>query len=187
MSDYAADFLAANPLPWPGARRLMAAGVPGAVVGEMNGRGTLGAARVQVTGKGARFEIEGPDARLLLAVEDGAGAVIDVVALSTSDENQWSLLTGMGDLLGEAALEDAVVHNRRELRLFATPMDWLRGGMAGVCVLAWNRPALGALRMLPASLTLVVSAGVGERLRGLLAFGALPKVAEIRGNMERAA
>lgn len=181
------EFVAANPLPWPGAQRLIAKGVPGGVIAEMNGRGTIGAARVLVTAKGARFEIEGPDARALLAVENGAGEVIDVAALSTTNENEWSLLTGMADLLGEAAMEAAVAGNWRELRLFATPMDWLRGGCAGVCVLAWNRQALGALRTLPEALTLVVGAGVRDRLRALLAYGGLPQVAEIRGSMERAA
>lgn len=186
--------VAGLPLPWGGAQRLHAAGVPWDVIGALNGAGAIGTARVSVSADGSRWEPEGPDARLLLLAGD-----TDAVALSTSNEDEWALLTGMADLLGEDQLEHAVATDARFLRLHATPMAWLRAGgplgpMASsseavghrglnVCVLQWNRAALGALRGLPERTTLVVDPGARERMKGLLAFGGLPQVAEDRGNL----
>jgi hypothetical protein len=173
----AIDFVAGNPLPWAGAKRLHAGGVPWAVIGELNGVGAIGAGRVCVCADGSRFEPEGPDARLLLlAGED------DAVALSTSNEDEWALLTGMADLLGEDQLEHAIATDARFLRLHATPMAWLRAGMQGIAVLQWNRAALGMLRGLPERTTLVVDPGTRERLKGMLAFGGLPQIAEDRNS-----
>lgn len=183
--------VAGLPLPWAGAQRLHAAGVPWGVIGALNGAGAIGAARVSVSSDGSRWEPEGPDARLLLLAGE-----MDAVALSTSNEDEWALLTGMADLLGEDHLEHAVATEARFLRLHATPMAWLRAGgplassseavgqkIPGVCVLQWNKSALGALRGLPERTTLVVDPGARERMKGLLAFGGLPQVAEDRGNL----
>lgn len=171
-----------NMLPLPGAKRLAAGGVPWGTIGALNGAGLIGAGRVTVSADGLWFEPEGPDARLLLGICNGAGELVDVAALSASNEDEWALLTGAADLLGEAALEQAVATDARYLRLHPTPMAWLRarGHLAGICVLQWSKAALGALRSLPEATTLVVDPGTKERLRGLLAFGGLPQIAEDR-------
>lgn len=182
----ARDFLNANMLPFSGAQRLRSGGVPWATIGALNGAGLIGAAMVHVSADGSRLEPEGPDARLLLGVESG-GHLVDVVACSTTCEDEWAMLTGDGDLLGEAALEHAVATNARFLRLHATPMAWLRAGCEGVVITQWNRAALGALRGLPESTTLVVNPGARERMRGMLQFGGLPQVGEDRANYGRAA
>jgi hypothetical protein len=179
-------WLAGNPLPWSGAQRLQAGGVPWRTIGELNGAGLIGAARVHVSVDGSRFEPEGPDARLLLGSVSG-DHLVDVVAMSTTCEDEWAVLTGGGDILGQAALDQAVATNARFLRLHATPMAWLRAGCEGVAVVQWNKAALSALRGLPEGTTLVVDPGARDRLRGLLQYGGLPQVAEDRPNWGRAA
>lgn len=67
---------------------------------------------------------------------------------------------------------------RWELRLYATPMAWLRAGGAGICVLDWTASALGALRGVGSGVTLVVEPGAKARLDAMLAHGGLPLVAE---------
>ena len=189
--------LAGNMLSWPGAQRLLSGGVPRALLGELNGQGLIGQARVELSRDGSRFEVGGADAGLLLGVTDEAGELVDLVACASHDENQWALLTGYGTMLGagrlqavadamdEAQLAERPFHAR--LRVFATPWDWLRGGGKGICVLDWGRGALADLRILSEALTLVVDAGARERLRALLAHGGLPLVAEAPRELGRAA
>lgn len=185
-------WLQGRALPWAGVQRLLAGGADLHLVAQLLALGLLGAGRVAVAADGALFEPEGPDARLLLGAgydvdELGRDTVAEVVALSTTCEDEWALLTGAADILGADVLEDAVAAERRFVRLYSTPMDWLRAGGAGVCVLQWNRVALAALRGLPESCTLVVDPGARERLRGMLAYGGLPQVAEDRPNFGRVA
>ena len=189
--------MGAHMLSWPGAQRLLAGGVPGALLAELNGRGLIGQARVELSRDGSRFAIGGADARLLLGVTDEAGELVDLVACASHDENQWALLTGYGTMLGagrlrtvvdamdEAQLAERPFHAR--MRVFATPWDWLRGGGEGICVLDWGRGALADLRMLGEGVTIVVDAGARERMRALLAHGGLPLVAEAPRQLGRAA
>ena len=179
--------LDANPLTLIGLRRLMEMGVPRAFLGELTGAGDLGAAQVDLTSGGSRFAFGGPTGRLLLAVRAGDGTLVDMAALSSACEDEWALLSGGADLLGEWLLEDAIAAERRELRLFPTPMAWLRGGGRGICVLDWTPAALGALRGLRSHQTLVVDPGAKVRLDAMLAYGGLPMVAEERAAIRRVA
>ena len=171
--------------------RLEAAGVPRGFVGELVAGALVAAARVDVL-RGGRFQVGGPDGRLLLGVTDAGGTVIDVVALSSTDENDWALLTGLGDMLGEAALDDidrALATERpARLRLHATPWDWLRAGGEGVCVLEWSQASLARLRSLGERVTLEVeSRAMRDKLKALLARGGLPMVATAHPALGRAA
>lgn len=166
-------------LPFVAARMLIDLGVPAEVMLALHGNGDLALGQVELDPRG-RFEFGGPDRRLILTVRDAAGEVVDLVALASHDENQWALRTGLADLLGDDQLLDAVLAERRELRLHPTPLAWLRAGCEGICVLDWTRSALGALRGMPEGLTLVVDPGWREGLKAKLAYGGLPRVAEVQ-------
>lgn len=183
--------LAAHPVTLPAFRRLLAGGVDAALLGQMNCAGDLGAARVDLSRDGARFSFGGPDARLLLAVRDADYRLIDVVALASHDENQWSLLTGHADMLGAwhiDALERALACERpARLRLFATPWDWLRAGGAGVCVLNWSAGAVRALRQLGEGAVLEADdAALRSKIKAMLVHGGNPLVSAPRNTLAAA-
>ena len=185
--------LAQRELTLPACRALVAGGVSFGTISALNFDYCLALGSVALAGDGRAFEFNGPDRRLLLGVRDAAGTMIDIVALSSGCEDEWALLTGAGDLLGEQALEQAeaqaTVYDRRvAVRLYATPMAWLRGGASGVCVLDWNRSTIARLRGLPGptagrsgQVMLMTDLGAGERLKAMLTHGGLPLVAEDRG------
>ncbi|KLE32443.1 hypothetical protein [Aurantiacibacter luteus] len=172
--------------PFAAIARVEAMGVPQALLAQLTGAGQVAAGRVAVSPDGRRFEPKGADARLLLGVTDPFGTVIDVVALSSTCEDDWALLTGHGDVLGVAAF-DAVDHalateRPARLQLHATPWDWLRGGGEGICVLDWNRGVLAHLRSLGERVTLMVDgAAMKARLKAMLARGGVPLVSASGG------
>lgn len=171
--------------------RLLAAGADRVFLANLNIAADLGTARVSLSARGTRFELGGPDPRLLLGVRDAAFQLVDLVALASHDENQWSLLHGLHDMLGAWWIEE--MHRRMcterpaRLRLFATPWGWLRGGGAGVCVLEWTGAAVSELRLLGERCTLVVDPGGRDRLRAVLKRGGLPLVVEDRDSVGRVA
>lgn len=185
LADEAADPLAVelfqSPLGMGAVRKLQEMDVPLDFVGALYARGDIGAARVNLSRDGQRFDPHGPTARLLVAVREH-GRMIDLVAAASHDPDQWALRTGEGWCLGHDILEraerGAFIDGRAELRIFATPIDWLRGRGAGLCVLDWNAAALAQLRALGERVTLRVDAGAGERLRALLTYGGVPRVKE---------
>lgn len=175
---------------WAQVKRLLELGVPGAFLAQLTGAGDVAAARVSLANRGAYFEVPGPDARLLLAVRDGFGTLVDLVAFSTSDPDDWALRCGLGAMLGTWTLEEAqrrvCAHGYAQLRIFATPLAWLLGGGEGVCVLDWNA-GLAELRLLGETVTLRCDRGVGERLEALLRRGGVPRVKEVAPAIERRA
>lgn len=179
--------LGAMPMSLAGMQALVEAGVPAALVSALHIDGDMALARVDVSRDGSRFSFGGPDKRLILAVRDGTGGVVDLVALSSARPDEWALHLGHADFLGTDCLEQAVAANWRHLRVFPTPMAWLRAGGRGVCVLDWNIHALNALRGLGTGVTLVVDAGAKLKMQAMLAHGGLPLVAEDRPDLRRAA
>lgn len=179
-----ADEMLATTLPFAGLWMLLDMGVPQDFALALAGDGDLAVARVSLH-RGGLFGFEGPDQRLILGVRRG-GDTIDLAALSSTCEDEWALRLGVADMLGEDLLLDCVLAERRELRLFATPLAWLRGGGRGICVLDWSASALGALRGLGSGVTLVVDPGAKPKLQAMLTHGGLPLVAEDR-TMRRAA
>lgn len=171
---------------------LIATGVQARFVLELVGEGALKVGQVDVrrargTGDGPhRFEFGGAERRLILALSDGID-VTELVALSSRDEHSWALRAWSTDLLGEDLIGRAVAEEWRTLRLFSTPMAWLRGEGAGICVLDWNRQSLAALRSLGPACTLVVDPGAKEQMKTMLAYGGVPLVAEDRSGDRRAA
>lgn len=179
-SDLAAELIA-RPLDYRACQRLEALGVPGRFVAELNARCLIGAARVQLSRSGARWEPEGPDGRLMLGLTE-AGELCDIAAVSTAHPDQVALRCGDGWCLGEdvirAAEADAWGREVRvTIKLVADPLDWLKSAGRAVCVLDWAA-ALPRLRGLGERVTLECDAAAGARIRSLLQFGGLPKVKE---------
>ena len=158
------------------------AGVPAELVARLNVHQEAVSARVDLWQRGNLFSFGGPDARLVLAVRDAQGALVDLVALSGGCEEEWPLHEGAGEMLGEGALlaagERAATFGRAELRLHPTPMAWLRSGCEGVCALQWNPAVLNRLRSLGETVTLRTDPGTRARLTALLQHGGLPAILE---------
>jgi hypothetical protein len=173
--------LVTRALDYRACQRLEALGVPGRFVAELNARCLIGAARVQLSPNCSRWESEGPDGRLLLAMTEG-GELTDVAAVSTAHPDQVARRTGEGWCLGEdvirAAEADAWGREKRvTVKLVADPLEWLRAQGRAVWVLDWGA-ALPRLRALGERVTLECDAGAGARVKALLEVGGLPKVKE---------
>lgn len=135
----------------------------------------VGLGQVSVSNDGGNWEPEGPDRRLLLAVCE-RGEPVDIVAASSSVEDEWALLTGACPLLGWDAWMQAQVGIADRVRIWPTPMAWMRAGGSGICVLRWDAEAIGMLRGLGESVRLIVDAEAKDRLRSILAYGGLPRI-----------
>lgn len=177
--DLAREMLAAA-IDYRACQRLEALGIEGRFVAELGAAGLIGAARVQISPDGRRWERPGPDPRLLIGVRQG-GELIDIIAVSTSHPDQVSLRTGMGWALGAEAIEDAaraaMAGRPAVVVLHSDPLAWLCARGEGLVVLDWAL-ALPELRHLGEKVTIQCEAGAGERLRARLAYGGLPLVRE---------
>lgn len=156
--------------------RVLELGVPAKALAQLCGAGDLAAARVGLSRDGSRYEPEGPDARLLLAVRE-QGVVTDIVALATHDPDQWALRRGEGWCLGFDAWLACETGRAHELRVHATPLAWLQAGCEGVAILDWDI-GLRHLRGLGDHVLLRCDRGAGDRLTALLQHGGIPRVKE---------
>ncbi|XUU60658.1 hypothetical protein ACRAQ6_14030 [Erythrobacter sp. HA6-11] len=171
-----------------GEERVLAAGIPRSLLGEFFIAGDIWQARVDLIQRGERFQLGGPDGRLVIAVRDADFERVDALALALHNADEWALLTGHASFLGEwnlAAVErDHEVRTKRchprTLRLHSTPLGWLRAGGEGIAVLDWSVDALARLRALGERVVLRCDAGAQRRLKGLLMFGGLPRITEKR-------
>lgn len=169
---------AALAMPFFAVRALLDMGVPAGLVAGLTGAGWLG--RMRVTERGGLWREDPAGAwRLLLGVGDRDGWLIDVLAISSADPDSWSLLTGDGWLLGWGQVEDAALVDPEiapVLRMHARPIDWLRAGGEGACLLDYGRGALGELRALGPAVELACEDDkAAAALAGLLQWGGLPR------------
>lgn len=167
-------------LAWPSCQRLIELGVDGCFVLELSAHHRIGQARVQLHSRGAFWEPEGPEARLLIACCE-SGERIDIAALRSGDPAAVALRTGIAWCLGPEMIEEAhcagFADQRFVLPLVSDPLEWLRARGRALCVLDWSR-ALPALRGLGEHVTIECDAGTGEALRARLRHGGLPQVRE---------
>lgn len=84
---------------------------------------------------------------ITIAVRDGE-AVTDIVAFSPDKPNEWFLRRGVAWALGLDKINDALAWPETVVPLAATPLDWLRSGMVGACVIDWTPDAVEAIRAL---------------------------------------
>lgn len=79
----------------------------------------------------------GIDAVLMPVMEEGA--VIDLIAWRTLAHDAWLWRNGDGWALGiDEITSPSPWDGFREITLHATPLDWLRAGGAGACILDWS-------------------------------------------------
>ena len=167
-------------LPLAGIELLVACGVPPGVAAALHARGALG--RGWCRERAGRWEPAalrevGCNPRLLIAVRE-QGVLVDVAALSPTAPDEWALRTGDGQLLGADLLREAEVHGAAApLRVFATPLAWLRGDCAGICVLRWQADIVARLRALgPGAVLLADDRASAEALDEVLRWQGLPRV-----------
>ena len=91
--------------------------------------------------------------------------LIDLVAFRSGDPADWKLRTGLGLALG---LERGWERHRwqPEVELSPTPLDWLRNGCDGLCIVDWDAPDITMLSSLPS--IACPSRDVATRLRQAL-------------------
>ena len=128
-------------------KHLLGLGVPRPTVAELRrddwGWGVVNAIDV---GDGLYRPGDGP-LHLLLPVWDGED-LVDLVVFRSGDPSDWRLRTGLGLALGlERGWERH--HWVDEVELTLTPLDWLRNGADGLCLVDWDAPDISMLVSLP--------------------------------------
>ena len=137
--------LAASPLIL---RRLQALGVSRSTVAHMGDRHCFGgSARVIDIDDGLYApSSEGMPHLILPVFEDGG--LVDLVAFSSEQPLAWLLRLGTGWSLG--LIDGFERHSwEDEVRLWASPLDWLRADRDGLCILDWSAPEVIELARLP--------------------------------------
>jgi hypothetical protein len=122
----------------------------------------FGVANVEPIGSGHYQPGEGRLHIILPVIEDGV--LVDLVAFRPDTAADWLLRTGNSTALGlEEGTErwtwyqPAYDRRHREKRhqvgqpahLFSDPLDWMRGGGEGLCVVDWESPEIYRLDVLP--------------------------------------
>lgn len=153
---------------FPWANRLHEMGVPAAY---LMGEEQLGLARVEVLGAGLWQPCEAGREMLVIPVDDEE-QMIDLVAFDPADPDAWCLRTGAAWTLGEAAVWRAMSEQswglkEHVLHLTPNPLEWLRAGGEGACVVDWGDYARGMLREL--NQIEVATPALAQRLRLQLA------------------
>ena len=84
---------------------------------------------------------------LVLPVWDNED-LVDLVAFRSGSPADWKLRTGLGLALGlDRGWERH--HWQDEVELSLTPLDWLRTGADGLCIVDWDAPEIAMLASLP--------------------------------------
>lgn len=110
---------------------------------ECRGQAAWGVIRASAGEDGLFIPGEGALHLLLPVIMDGA--LIDLVAFRSGSPADWMLRTGLGWALGmDRSLEPYTWGDTPTVH--ETPLDWLRAGCAGLCVLDWSAPELHSLK-----------------------------------------
>lgn len=137
--------LAAKPLLL---HRLKALGVPWNTIAHMGARHQFGgSSRVIDVDNGMYAPSDEGTPHLILPVFEDC-ELVDLVAFTSDQPMAWLLRLGVGWSLG---LIDGIERHswEREVRLWASPLDWLRADQDGLCILDWSAPEVLELARLP--------------------------------------
>jgi hypothetical protein len=147
---------------------------------ELTGGGDIGRARVEI-GRGGLFQPidAGLAPSIILPVVEG-GELVDLLAFSPRAPDSWAMRRGAAWLLGADNIPQAGnwETGARTVQIFANPLEWLIGGGAGICVLAWTASAMRALGALGPDLTLIADSAAlaGHIEQQIAAVQTLPRV-----------
>jgi len=92
------------------------------------------------------------------------GCLIDLVAWRTNEPTAWLWRTGAAWALGVDAIE-ANSWTDAPLAIEATPLDWLRNGATGLCILNWSAPEIRTLLRVK---SISAEPAIARQLRGAL-------------------
>jgi len=103
----------------------------------------VGAARLQEADADRYVPGDTGPAACVVPVFDGGTlgelwALHDLVAFTLDQPSRWWLRRGVGVLLGPDWPDYRVTLANEPLPLFSTPLDWLRAGGRGSCVVDWS-------------------------------------------------
>lgn len=128
--------------------RLRALGVSWGTISEMGSRHYFGgSARVLEVSENLYVHSGQGAPHLIIPVFEDK-RLVDLVAFTSAQPMAWLLRLGVGWSLG--LLDGLEPHCwRDEATLWASPLDWLRAGRAGLCVLDWSAPEVLELARLP--------------------------------------
>jgi hypothetical protein len=128
--------------------RLKALGVSRDTLANMGARHYFGgAARIIDVDDGLYAPSDEGKPHLILPVFE-EGELVDLVAFNSDQPLAWLLRLGTGWSLG---LIDGFERHSwdQEVRLWASPLDWLRADRDGLCILDWSAPEVLELARLP--------------------------------------
>ncbi len=128
-------------------RRLAVLGVGWSVIGELGRHHYgFGVSRAAPDGSGLYSPGDGEPHLLLPVYEDGE--LVDLCAFRSDVPLNWLLRTGLGWALG---LEEGMAPHAwaDTVPLAESPLEWLRGGATGLCVIDWDAPEVTYLADLP--------------------------------------
>lgn len=102
---------------------------------------------------GRRFDFAGPDDELsavLFALGEDSETVVDLAAWPIADPAKFATAIGHGTVLGIDQITNPASYFRDEpLRLYRTPLAWLRAGCRGAVVLQPGLAAVSTLARAP--------------------------------------
>ena len=137
--------LAAGP---PLLQRLRQLGVEQQTIARMGDRHFFGGTHRAIdVGDGLYSPSEDGAPHLILPVFEDC-ELVDLVAFTSDKPLAWLLRLGVGWSLG--LLDGFERHSwQDEVKLWASPLDWLRAGCDGLCILDWTAPEVLDLARLP--------------------------------------
>jgi len=127
--------------------RLLALGVPGPAIASLGSREIpFGVGTVERMERGLYQPGDGP--LHVISPVYAEGEIIDLIAWRSDAPGNWVWRTGLGWALGTDMLLPR--WDDEPVQIHATPLDWLRAGGEGMCILDWEAPELGEIRALEA-------------------------------------
>lgn len=109
--------------------------------------GLVGVSQVEIAADETWSPSEHGPYYITIAVSE-ADAITDIVAFSPDNPNEWFLRRGAAWALGMDHINAALAWPDTVVSLSSTPLDWLRAGMGGACVIDWTLDAMNTIRSL---------------------------------------
>ena len=117
---------------------LLVAGVPRPVLTTPAGiAGAFGVATIQTSPDGTYEPAHTGTGAIVIGVHGPDLELVDLCAFHPASPGCWHLRLGLAEFLGAEAVDKAAFL-REFLKLYRTPLLWMRGGCQGACVLDWR-------------------------------------------------
>jgi len=138
-------FSAAGRVRQPHLDRLRALGVSSSTIARLGAcHPPFGVVEAEAMSNGTYLPGEGEPHIVQPVFQDGD--LIDLVAWRSADPSRWWSRTGLGWIIGHDGPLTGGWVDDDGLTMHSTPLDWLRSGAAGVCVVDWDAEEVEWLR-----------------------------------------